>query len=806
VRRPAHDDGAGTMGPRAGVALKVAIGIHVHDQPERLAATLSSLRVHGPLGADVLLLPDGPNDTTRAALEAPPFDGVARLGTLEAHGTAACWNRLVAATDADILILLENGALVGPSALALLIDALRDPRRGLAGPSTNAVWNEQGAFPRLGGAADADAVAATAAAARRRFGDAVRPLAPLHSLADFCYAARRDVIERVGAADEGYGLGPCWEMDYNIRAARAGFPGVWVCAAYVHRSAIDLRRQAEESRRFEASRHRYQDKFCARRLRRTATGYEPHCKGDACADFAPPELIAIHAPLSPATRARASSGPGPAREGAPPPGPIEVASPSPPSSAPPVITDGCERPAVSCIMPTRDRASWVPLAVRCFLTQDFTDAELVILDDGEAPIRDAIPDHPRIRYHRADRRSTIGAKRNEACRLARGALIAHWDDDDWYAPCRLRRQVEALGASRADVCGTSTTYFYEPAADRGWRYAYAARAPARMLVGTSLMYRRRAWERTPFPDIQVGEDARFVRASSGPIVDLAEPTLAIATIHEGNTSPRATGAPFWTPVPAAEVHRLLGQDLPLYRQLARPLVSCIMPTADRRRFVPLSLRRYLEQDWPNRELIVVDDGQDSVEDLVRAVPGTRYLRLPRRTSIGAKRNLACAEASGEIIAHWDDDDWYGPGRLSWQVAPLLADQADLTGLINRFVLRLPAGDFWSTRDALHRRMFVADLHGGTIMFRRTLFTSGGLRYPAVNLAEDAALIREAMRRGCRVQRLDNPGLFVYVRHGRNAWQFDVGRFIDPSGWHEVGGPPLLSRATLDAYRAAATAA
>lgn len=58
------------------------------------------------------------------------------------------------------------------------------------------------------------------------------------------------------------------------------------------------------------------------------------------------------------------------------------------------------------------------------------------------------------------------------------------------------------------------------------------------------------------------------------------------------------------------------------------------------------------------------------------------------------------------------------------------------------------------------------------MFRRSLFAEG-LRYPEVNLAEDAAFLRDAMRRGRRLARLANPGLFVYVRHGRNAWQFEA---------------------------------
>ena len=72
-----------------------------------------------------------------------------------------------------------------------------------------------------------------------------------------------------------------------------------------------------------------------------------------------------------------------------------------------------------------------------------------------------------------------------------------------------------------------------------------------------------------------------------------------------------------------------------------------MPTCDRRRFVSLAIQLFHEQQWPNRELIVVDDGSDPIGDLISA-PDVRYIRLPRRTSIGTKRNLACAEAPGEF--------------------------------------------------------------------------------------------------------------------------------------------------------------
>lgn len=63
-------------------------------------------------------------------------------------------------------------------------------------------------------------------------------------------------------------------------------------------------------------------------------------------------------------------------------------------------------------------------------------------------------------------------------------------------------------------------------------------------VGTSLCYRRDWWERHRFPEVNVGEDNTFVGAAARErqldSIDAGE--LMWATVHPGNTSPRATQA------------------------------------------------------------------------------------------------------------------------------------------------------------------------------------------------------------------------------------------------------------------------
>ncbi|MDQ3917700.1 MAG: glycosyltransferase [Acidobacteriota bacterium] len=766
----------------------ILIGVHLQDEPQRLLSTLSALRANTAPGYDLLLLPDGPDEPMREVL-AGLWD-IPQSETPSAEGAPACFNRLAASADADVYILLESGSIVGPRWLEWLLAALGDnPRNGLAGPSTNLSWNEQGVFAGRGGTDEE--IAQTATAAAHLFGGQTRTLEPLYSLSDFCYAIRREVVLAVGAADERYGLGPCWEMDYNVRAARAGFRGVWACGSYVYRPPYTARRSEAEARLFETSKRLYQEKFCGALLRRERSWHRPHCSGDACPNFAPAGLIKARLPLKTVPHAA---------EGAP------ASAAFAPASAEP------RAPLVTCVMPTRDRRQFIAQALRCFERQDYENLELLVVDDGE-PVADCLPLSERVRYVRHESPLTLGVKRNLACEQARGEIIVHWDDDDWYPPWRVGAQVRALLGARADVCGSSRLFYYRPTDGRAWEYKYFS--PGQVWVaGNTLAFRKSFWERNRFTAVQVGEDSLFLRSDPSCVIsDLDEPSLCVGIIHAGNTSPKETDGMFWHEAPRDAMAALLGDDLNFYRvasagaeQAHWPLVSCIMPTYGRRPFVPLALSNFLKQDYPRKELIVVDDGEDTVADLLCGVPGVVYLHLDARATIGAKRNIACRHASGEVIAHWDDDDWYAPDRLRYQALPILFGEADVTGLENSSVFELPGGDFWTTDADLHRRMFVGDVHGGTLVYRRGLLAEG-LAYPEINLAEDAWLLHNALRQGKRLLRLQNPGVFVYVRHGGNAWrEFAPGSFIEPGGWRRVGPPLTFPAGARNSYVEAAARA
>ena len=102
-----------------------------------------------------------------------------------------------------------------------------------------------------------------------------------------------------------------------------------------------------------------------------------------------------------------------------------------------------------------------------------------------------------------------------------------------------------------------------------------------------------------------------------------------------------------------------------------PMVSVCTPTFNRRPFIQTMFELFRNQTYPkNRmEWIIVDDGTDKIRDLVEqsGISQIQYVELPRKISLGEKRNYMHTFCKGSIIVYWDDDDYYPPERVSHAV-------------------------------------------------------------------------------------------------------------------------------------------
>jgi glycosyltransferase involved in cell wall biosynthesis len=197
-------------------------------------------------------------------------------------------------------------------------------------------------------------------------------------------------------------------------------------------------------------------------------------------------------------------------------------------------------------MPTANRGAFIPLAIACFLAQDYAERELIILDDGTEPISHLIPHDERITYSRLEPKASTGRKRNICCEMAKGEVIAHWDDDDWSAPTRISEQVARLQESGKAMTGFYSMLFHDIAAGRAYKYVHAPN----YALGTSQCYLKSWWSEHKFPDKVTGEDSAFCMQAhiDHQLMSVDAGKVMVATIHDGCSSPRAVNTTSFPPV------------------------------------------------------------------------------------------------------------------------------------------------------------------------------------------------------------------------------------------------------------------
>jgi len=103
---------------------------------------------------------------------------------------------------------------------------------------------------------------------------------------------------------------------------------------------------------------------------------------------------------------------------------------------------------VSIIIPTHNRADWLPGAIVSAKLGCSVDAEIIVVDDASS---DATPkvcaDIKGIRYERLDQNVGLARARNAGIAISSGEYLAFLDDDDRRLPGSLDLQIRALDES-----------------------------------------------------------------------------------------------------------------------------------------------------------------------------------------------------------------------------------------------------------------------------------------------------------------------------------------------------------------------
>jgi glycosyltransferase involved in cell wall biosynthesis len=206
-----------------------------------------------------------------------------------------------------------------------------------------------------------------------------------------------------------------------------------------------------------------------------------------------------------------------------------------------------------------------------------------------------------------------------------------------------------------------------------------------------------------------------------------------------------------------------------------PRVSICTPTFNRRPFFKGIIQSVLSQKYPKEliEWVIIDDGTDTIEDLVSHIPFVKYFKLTEKITLGKKRNymhnMCSFKNDDDIIVYMDDDDYYPPNRVSHAVDKLIHSNALCAGSSELYI-------WFNTLNKMYKFGPYGPNHStaGTFAFKRALLKDTHYEDDAV-LAEEKYFLKNYT---IPFIQLDPLSTILVFSHEQNT--FDKRKLINPA--------------------------
>ena len=187
---------------------------------------------------------------------------------------------------------------------------------------------------------------------------------------------------------------------------------------------------------------------------------------------------------------------------------------------------------------------------------------------------------------------------------------------------------------------------------------------------------------------------------------------------------------------------------------SKPLISVILPTYNRLKFLPETVESILNQTFSDFEVIIVDDGSsDNTETWVKIQPDQRikYIGYTKNQGVSYARNLGLDAAKGKYIAFTDSDDLNEKTRFEEQIELLESDEnLTICGSDIRFfglqssIYRYRENEFSFRVKALFQTPF----HFPACMVRRSFLEKENIRFrPQIRSADDYYFLMKVIAKG-----------------------------------------------------------
>ncbi|PLS05851.1 glycosyltransferase family 2 protein [Neobacillus cucumis] len=196
-------------------------------------------------------------------------------------------------------------------------------------------------------------------------------------------------------------------------------------------------------------------------------------------------------------------------------------------------------------------------------------------------------------------------------------------------------------------------------------------------------------------------------------------------------------------------------------------------------------KNYQQQTWKEKELIVILN-KDSMDidrwiNKAKGYPNVRVYQLHEKAALGDCLNFGVLKSNYDIIAKFDDDDYYGPNYITNAMSIFEDKNISIIGKSSIFI-------YFKNKNALIHvqgtENGISDtVAGATLIFRKNVFYF--VRFEKVNRAEDYFFIDYCKKEGFNVYSSDRYDFTVIRQNSENhTWKISD---EDLMGWGDLVG-------------------
>jgi len=199
---------------------------------------------------------------------------------------------------------------------------------------------------------------------------------------------------------------------------------------------------------------------------------------------------------------------------------------------------------------------------------------------------------------------------------------------------------------------------------------------------------------------------------------------------------------------------------------------------------PSALRNILEnydrQVQKEKELIIILNNnnidKNIWEEAAERHGNVKLIQLDQNISLGQCLNFGAEQAAFDIIAKFDDDDYYGPKYLQNAAVVFNEINVEVAGKATSFVY-FEKERILALRNRGHENRFVKHIDGPSIIIRRSVLEK--VKFRDISRGEDKCFCKDCLELGIKIYSMDR-FQHIYMRHANvddHTWTIENDKLL-----------------------------